>query len=268
MGPIAAAAIPAIASLAGGFMGYQGQQDANNANAFQAKLNRDFQERMSSTAVQRHVEDLKKAGLNPALAYGAQASTPGGAQAQMHSEKGAAISGATSAAHAVQQARLENVQIAKTAAEANKADVEARMIATQEGWLNAQVYNETQRLAARTSYETGTGPQGYYTLAGKQARAELDLTNVHAKQAQLTIPRMEAEANKASNFWGKYVSPYLSDAHDVLRMGAAVATPLSIARGAATIRAGQAATAKATTITNRYGPKGNLTGYQTTHKEH
>lgn len=78
-----ASLISAGANLVGGMFGGNSAKAANKAQIKMAREQMAFQERMSNTAHQREVNDLRLAGLNPILSANGGASSPSGAMPQI-----------------------------------------------------------------------------------------------------------------------------------------------------------------------------------------
>lgn len=164
--------------LIGALSDFIGGERANSMNQVMAGRQMQFQERMSNTAYQRAVADMRLAGINPALAYmQGGASSPGGSSATMENVIGPAVSSAMGAIRLRKEMKLMDEETqsrknenfthqfarANVIAQGDKTRAEVRNLEEMRRLLMAQVAN--------TQADTATTRAGLPAAAIKGSKA-------------------------------------------------------------------------------------------------
>lgn len=149
----------------------------------EAKKNRQFQERMSSTAYQRSVNDMRAAGLNPLAVYGSGggggASTPSGSVASGVSEMD--LSGATEGIYRGISTALERKRLQK--------DIEIAE-AQKESLKESADKTKTEKELLELTRKTVDMQQKY-----NQKKIGMEMDNIHSA--------LLADRMRGQGFWGQ-----------------------------------------------------------------
>lgn len=183
----------AIAGIAGGLLSGAGSLGAGMLNFGQQKQMQqrqfDFQERMSSTAHQREVKDLRAAGLNPILSAmnGSGASTPSGGMGAVNTpDYGASIREGVTAAAQLGRTKAETNFINQQAMTEQKKrenfDAQSALMRAEKIGREIENMNLPQKLKAELK-EIGS-------------RVTVNLATASARQVEAVANKMNAETNR------------------------------------------------------------------------
>ncbi|AXL15193.1 DNA pilot protein [Microviridae sp.] len=209
-----------VSGLGGAVLGFLGQQQtnqknwditqsANAASAAQAQAQMDFQERMRQTQYQTAIEDMKKAGLNPMLAYSqGGAGVPTGAMgsvstAKMENALGAGVSGYQALATNNADLDLKASQTSATTAQAIKTEADTI---------------QTKAMTLKTAEDTALSTQQKVNLQEQIRKLDEEIANLRATRMLTGAQTQNVKENIAPStdpYWYRDLKRVVSSAKDV-----------------------------------------------------